>query len=148
MKKIIALILCLSLMLALAACGTREPITPELFMFHATEVGFTVTSYDGVNISDDGYELVVLAKSDEANAQIIVFETEKQAKENFADAVHATQQEEVAVEKQVSSSTYAKFYCSNGDEYTAICRIGTSLFYGKEDSNNGMVRALMEKIGY
>lgn len=148
MKKIIALILCLALMLALAGCNSREPVTPELFMFYATEVGFTVTSYDGVNISDDGYELVILAKSDEANAQVIVFETETQAKENYADAVYSTQQEEVTVEKQVSSSTYAKFYCSNGDEYTAICRIGNSLFYGKEDSNNGMVRELIEKIGY
>ena len=147
MKKVIALILVLSMTLLMTACGVREPVDPEVFKAAAEEVGFIVVRYEGINISDEGYELVVFAKSSDSNAEIMVFETEAQAKEIYADAVYATQQESVTVEKQVSSTTYAKYYCSNGDEYTAICRIGTSVFYGKEETNDGMVRELVKKIG-
>lgn len=148
MKKVISLILCLALMLAFAACNARTAVDPEVFATAAEEVGFTVVTYNNENISDDGYDKVVLAKDDYANAQILIFETEKQAKETYADAVYATKSDSVTIEKEIQSSTYAKFYCTNGDEYTAICRIGNSVFYGKEDDNNGMVRQLMEKIGY
>ena len=135
-------------MMAFTACNARTAVDPETFAAAAEEVGFTVVTYSNENISDDGFDKVVLAKSEYSNAEIIVFETEKQAKENYADAVYATKSDKVTIEKEVQSSTYAKFYCTNGDEYTAICRIGNSMFYGKEDDNNGMVRKLMEKIGY
>ena len=148
MKKVISLILSLALMMAFTACNARTAVDPEAFAAAAEEVGFTVVTYSNENISDDGYDKVVLAKSEYSNAEIIVFETEKQAKETYADAVYSTKSDKVTIEKEVQSSTYAKFYCTNGDEYTAICRIGNSMFYGKEDDNNGMVRKLMEKIGY
>lgn len=148
MKKIIALILCLSTLLAFAACSAREAVDPEFFATAAEEVGFTVITYDKTNISDEGFEKIVLAQDPYANAEILVFETEKLAKETYADALYSTQSDNITIEKQVSSATYAKFYCSNGDEFTAICRIGNSVFYGKEDDNNGMVRELLDKIGY
>lgn len=148
MKKVIALILCLCLMAAFTACNSRTAVDPEVFAEAAEDVGFTVMTYNDTNISDDGYEMVVMAQHSDANAEILIFKTEKMAKETYASAVHSTQSEGITIEKQVSSSTYAKFYCTNGDEYTAICRIGNSIFYGKEDDNNGMVRELMEKIGY
>lgn len=90
----------------------------------------------------------VLATSDNANAELLTYDMETRANQVYAEAMSSMVNENATVEKKIDSAGYKKYFISNGDTFTALVLVDCTIVYGKQDTNNDIIRNLMKEINY
>ena len=130
----------------LSGCSARSSASPGTFRSAAEKAGYTVSdstsSADGAQsyltaTDDNGSELYFVEFADSATSQKVY--------NGFKDQIQTGGNKA----KNVDSSPYSKYSVTNGELYYAVCRIDTTVLYGKcTAANRNAMEKLFDSIHY
>ena len=149
MKKCLLCLLSVLLLFSAAGCAARSPVDPEAMISAAEELGLTVTEMEAADLEGSGLTANIGASNDNVNCQLLVFSDESTAQSAYAQFLSMIQSNGgTDPVKQVNTSTYSKYFLEEEGLYTALVRINNSVFYGEDTGEDGILKSLVEKIGY
>lgn len=150
LKKISLISACVLVIFSLVACSSRQPVSAIDFKAACLEVNLVPTEQNASSVGEANLKALVTATTTESDtqAEIIEYDNDSSAKSLYATILDSIKNENGTVEKQVDSSTYSKYFIRTGDNYAAVVRVGSSIFYGSESDGSGTIKSLLEKIGY
>jgi len=151
MKKVLVLLLTLTLLLAATGCGAdKVPTTPEVFKEKAEGLGFTVTDVTS-QMEEGTVEWVNVAAKDGYQVEFMSVPTEEQAKSAF-------DQNKADFEKMKGSSSsnaskvygnYGYFSMTSEGSYMLVIRVAKTFIFAKvPEANKDDVKALVDAMGY
>ena len=136
------------MLFSLVACSSRTAVDPVAFTAACTEVGLKPVEADPAALAEANMSRSITATGESANCQLLVLNSDSDAKAIYAQVVASMTSANATVEKKVDSSTYSKLFTRTGDKFQAVVRVNNSVFYGQEDTPNGIIEQILEIIKY
>ena len=148
LKKSLSVLIPFLMLFSLVACSSRGAVDPEVYKAACTEAGLTIAETNAADLNVPNLTEFIPATIENAGCQLMVFDSDTAAKALYAQIVASINGENPTVEKKVDSSTYNKLFVRSGDKFQAVIRVDNSVFYGQEDTANGIIEQILEIINY
>lgn len=131
-KKILSVLLVLSMLMVLCSCSKKEALKAEDFKSSMEDLKYTIT--DGTSQFEKGLvNSVQLAKKDEYQIEFFVVPSIEQAqnayKENKTNIQKAEKSSKTSSNKSVAVKNYSYYKVTTGDTYYVISRVDNTFLY-------------------
>ena len=146
-KQIICTVLSF-VMLSVVLCGCSKISQPSDgdFMLACDSVGLSAVSQSTTGSDQANMEKLYIAQDDNDVIEFMQYDNETSAQELFASITDSIKSDSATVEKNITTSTYSKYFIRNGDKYQAVIRVGKVVIYGKEITPTGYVDSVLEYL--
>ena len=142
--------LCLALVLGLAACSVRTPVTAEAFKGAAEELGFTVEDKSSSAAGTQGVRTYYVCTNSGTNQVFYLGFDSKEDSYSFYNTIkEGIAGNDPSVQTVVESDSYCRYVCSVGDTVHTLVRIDNTFVYTTGSSaDKAELDDLLKKIGY
>ena len=148
MKKIIKIMLCITLALTLCACGKKEEITSKQAKKIFESNSFSV--YDSTSqMEDKDIKSIISANNGKFQVEFTVYNNEDGAKKLYDVNKKYFENSNKTKGSEVSSDGYIKYVQKLSDTYNVIEKVGNSVLYVSTSIEyKNEVKDIIKKLGY
>ena len=149
-RLVFSMFACLALVLGLAACSVRTPVTAEAFKGAAEELGFTVEDKSSSAAGTQGVRTYYVCTNSGTNQVFYLGFDSKEDSYSFYNTIkEGLAGNDPSVQTVVESDSYCRYVCSVGDTVHTLVRIDNTFVYTTGSSaDKAELDDLLKKIGY
>ena len=148
MKKLIKIILCITVALTLCACGKKSALTKKDAKKIFENNSFII--YDLTDqMADSSIESIFSANNGKFQVEFIVYKNESDAQKLYESNIKTFESSSKTKGNKVNEKTYSKYVQKLTDTYNVVEKVGNTVIYVSADIEyKNDVKDIIKKLGY
>ncbi len=148
LKKLAKVLLVITMLFTLTACGEKEAVSGDDFNSIMREEGFYVSDITD-EMEDSDISQVLTANNTSFQIEFYVFKSEDTAKAAFTSNKEMFEANEDYEGKEKNEDTYDEYIQETEDYYNVLKRVGKTLLYVSVNVDyKSDVKSIIKKLGY